>query len=198
MYLPEARVLAAAAVRDVQDCKSDRNLLQMYRLVAEVDVLKRPEDYTEFAQLAIEAGSPGEAEQVLEKGLQKNVFTDARTRIRQAPARFTPRSSGQARPGVLWTRRPERCGAGARPARRTSASGSRTWATSSTTRRSGPRRRAHQGRRAERGRSAPAAGHRAAQGGQEGRRPSKAFKAVKGDPNLERIANLWSLHARQA
>jgi TolA-binding protein len=26
----------------------------------------------------------------------------------------------------------------------------------------------------------------------------KAFKAVKGDPKLERIANLWSLHARQA
>ena len=26
----------------------------------------------------------------------------------------------------------------------------------------------------------------------------KSFKAVKGDPNLERIANLWSLHAKQA
>ena len=26
----------------------------------------------------------------------------------------------------------------------------------------------------------------------------KAFKAVKGDPKLERLANLWSLHARQA
>ena len=26
----------------------------------------------------------------------------------------------------------------------------------------------------------------------------KAFKAVKGDPKLERMANLWSLHARQA
>jgi TolA-binding protein len=26
----------------------------------------------------------------------------------------------------------------------------------------------------------------------------KSFKAVKGDPALERLANLWSLHARQA
>jgi tetratricopeptide (TPR) repeat protein len=26
----------------------------------------------------------------------------------------------------------------------------------------------------------------------------KAFKAVKGDPVLERLANLWALHARQA
>ncbi|MBV9912634.1 MAG: hypothetical protein JOZ93_08645, partial [Sinobacteraceae bacterium] len=26
----------------------------------------------------------------------------------------------------------------------------------------------------------------------------KTFHAVKGDPNLERLANLWSLHAKQA
>ena len=26
----------------------------------------------------------------------------------------------------------------------------------------------------------------------------KSFKAVKGDPKLEHLANLWSLHARQA
>jgi tetratricopeptide (TPR) repeat protein len=60
--------------------KSDRNLLQTYRLASEVNVLKRPEDYTDFAQLAIEAGSPGEAEQVIQKGLQANIFPDARTK----------------------------------------------------------------------------------------------------------------------
>ncbi len=26
----------------------------------------------------------------------------------------------------------------------------------------------------------------------------KSFHEVKGDPTLERLANLWSLHARQA
>jgi tetratricopeptide (TPR) repeat protein len=60
--------------------KSDRNLLQTYRLASEVNVLKRPEDYTDFAQLAIEAGSPGEAQQAIEKGLQANIFPDARTK----------------------------------------------------------------------------------------------------------------------
>src|SRR5690348_15233223 len=60
--------------------KNDRNLLQTYRLSSEVDVLKRPEDYTDFAQLAIEAGSPGEAEQVIQKGMQQNIFPDARTK----------------------------------------------------------------------------------------------------------------------
>src|SRR5690348_10957557 len=60
--------------------KSDRNLLQTYRLASEVNVLKRPEDFTDFAQLAIEAGSPGEAEQVIQKGMQENIFPDARTK----------------------------------------------------------------------------------------------------------------------
>lgn len=60
--------------------KSDSNLLQTYRLASEVGVLKRPEDYTDFAQLAIEAGSPGEAQQIIEKGLQENIFPDARTK----------------------------------------------------------------------------------------------------------------------
>ena len=27
---------------------------------------------------------------------------------------------------------------------------------------------------------------------------AKAFHAVKGDPSLERLANLWTLHAKQA
>ncbi len=60
--------------------KSDSNLLQTYRLAAEVGVLKRPEDYTDFAQLAIEAGSPGEAQQIIEKGMQENIFPDTRTK----------------------------------------------------------------------------------------------------------------------
>lgn len=60
--------------------KSDKNLLQTYRLASEVDVLKRPEDFTDFAQLAIEAGSPGEAEQIIQKGMQENIFPDARTK----------------------------------------------------------------------------------------------------------------------
>jgi tetratricopeptide (TPR) repeat protein len=61
-----------------QEGQTDKSLLHVYRLATEVDVLKRPDDYTEFAQLALEAGSPGEAQAVLEKGMAKNVFTDAR------------------------------------------------------------------------------------------------------------------------
>ena len=48
----------------------------------DVDVLKRAGDYTEMAQLALEQGSPGEAQHVLEKGFQKGVFTDQRVKDR--------------------------------------------------------------------------------------------------------------------
>jgi tetratricopeptide (TPR) repeat protein len=63
-----------------QSASSDANTLQTYRLMSEVDVLKSPDDYTEMAQLALEAGSPGEAEQVLERGFAKNIFTDQRSK----------------------------------------------------------------------------------------------------------------------
>jgi tetratricopeptide (TPR) repeat protein len=56
----------------------DKQMLDIYRLMLDVDVLKRPDDYTEMAQLAIEAGSPGEAQRALEKGFAKNVFGDTR------------------------------------------------------------------------------------------------------------------------
>ena len=65
--------------QDKTQTQSDKNTLQLYRLMSEVDVLARPDDYTEMAQLAMEQGSPGEAQHILEKGFQKGIFTDKRT-----------------------------------------------------------------------------------------------------------------------
>jgi tetratricopeptide (TPR) repeat protein len=58
---------------------SDRNRLQLFRLATEVDVLKRGDDYTEMAQLAQEQGAYAEAERILKKGFEKKVFTDQRS-----------------------------------------------------------------------------------------------------------------------
>jgi TolA-binding protein len=55
---------------------SDKQLLQVYRLSADVGVLKRGTDYAEMAQLALATGSPGEAVSVLDKGFAANAFTD--------------------------------------------------------------------------------------------------------------------------
>jgi len=60
--------------------QSDRNSLELFRLMSEVDVLQHGEDYTEMAQIAMDQGSPGEAQRILEKGFQKNVFADQRSK----------------------------------------------------------------------------------------------------------------------
>ena len=54
----------------------DRELLQVFRLSAEVGAMKSGSDYTETAQAALDAGSPGEAVTVLTKAFADNAFTD--------------------------------------------------------------------------------------------------------------------------
>lgn len=52
----------------------DSLTLGIYRLMHETGTLKRPEDYVEMGQLAIEAGMPGEAEKVVEAGFASKVL----------------------------------------------------------------------------------------------------------------------------
>ncbi|HEU5136264.1 MAG TPA: tetratricopeptide repeat protein [Steroidobacteraceae bacterium] len=58
--------------------KNNNQLLNMWRLADEMKVLSDPAEYLEMAQLAIGQGLPGEAQTILEKGVQKGVFTSAR------------------------------------------------------------------------------------------------------------------------
>jgi len=60
----------------------DRTTLDIYRLANQVNAMKTPDQFTEMAELALDQGSPGEAQRVLEKGISQNVFTDQRTRDR--------------------------------------------------------------------------------------------------------------------
>ena len=82
--LPEARDLGAAALRRCARRlrATRRHLFQTYRLMLDTDVLKDPSDYTEMAELALDAGSPGDAQNVLEKAQAKSVFTDQRSKDR--------------------------------------------------------------------------------------------------------------------
>jgi hypothetical protein len=61
---------------------NDRMTLNVYRLMLDTNTLKQPSDFTEMAQLAIESGTPCEAQHVIEKGMAENVFTDARDKDR--------------------------------------------------------------------------------------------------------------------
>ena len=58
----------------------DKLTLNIYRLMLDTGTLKQPQDYTEMAQLAMEQGTPGEAQRVLEKGFAANVFTEQRAK----------------------------------------------------------------------------------------------------------------------
>jgi len=53
---------------------SDRLALDTYRLSLATDTLGKANDYMEMAQLALQAGFPGEAKQVLDKGFAANVL----------------------------------------------------------------------------------------------------------------------------
>jgi tetratricopeptide (TPR) repeat protein len=62
---------------------NDADTLQVYRLMLETDTLKTADDYSEMASLAMDAGSPGEARSVLEKGFAGNIFTEQRIKDRE-------------------------------------------------------------------------------------------------------------------
>lgn len=62
---------------------SDARLqLDVYRLMNDVGVLKQPREYAEMAELAFDAGYPGETVAILQKAFANNVFTDQRDIMR--------------------------------------------------------------------------------------------------------------------
>ena len=62
--------------------KSDKELINILRLAEGVDVHAEGPQYIEMAQLAMGQGLPGEAQAVLEKGMQKGAFKEARDKDR--------------------------------------------------------------------------------------------------------------------
>jgi tetratricopeptide (TPR) repeat protein len=176
--------------------KSDRNLLQTYRLASEVNVLKRPDDFTDFAQLAIEAGSPGEAEQIIDKGLQENIFPDTRTKgkaerlladAKRAAARDQATMSKNAREAAIAASGNQDIGLGL------AYYGYQQYDKAIQALTQGI---------AKGGLKDPAAAHLLLGIAQlkAGNKSAalQSFKAVKGSPTLEHLATLWSLRARQA
>lgn len=61
---------------------NERQTLQVYRLMQSTNTLKQASDYLEFADLASNAGMPGEAQRVLEAGIAANAFTQAQDKSR--------------------------------------------------------------------------------------------------------------------
>jgi tetratricopeptide (TPR) repeat protein len=182
--------------QDRTQTQSDKNTLQLYRLMSEVDVLARPDDYTEMAQLAMEQGSPGEAQHILEKGFQKGVFGDQRTKDKNQRLLDQAKKAAAADEASLPKIEKD---ADAAPTGDKDVGVGLAYlgylqydkATDLLTKgltKGGVKSEAEA--RLLLGIAQLKGGHKDD--------AVKSFHAVKGDPTLERLANLWSLHARQA
>jgi tetratricopeptide (TPR) repeat protein len=179
-----------------QTTGNDANTLQTYRLMSEVEVLKSPEDYTEMAQLALEAGSPGEAQRILEKGFAKGVFTEPRAKSKNQ--RLLESAKKAAATDQASLQRIEKDADAAPTGAKNVGLGLAYFgygqydkaadAISKGLTKGGLRNESEA--RLLLGIAQLKAGHK--------EDATKSFHAVKGDPSLERLANLWSLHAKQA
>jgi tetratricopeptide (TPR) repeat protein len=182
--------------QDKTQTQSDKNTLQLYRLMSEVDVLARADDYTEMAQLAMEQGSPGEAQHILEKGFQKGVFSDQRTKDKNQ--RLLDAAKKAAAADVASLPKIEK-DADAAPTGDKDVSVGFAYLgydqydkaadlLSKGLAKGGVKSEAEA--RLLLGIAQLKAGHKDD--------AVKTFHSVKGDPALEHLANLWSLHAKQA
>jgi len=176
--------------------QNDKSLLHTYRLMAATDSMTRGDQYIEMAQLAMEQGSPGEAEAILQKGVQNNAFTDQRAQERSK--RLLESAKQQAATDKASLAKVDSDAAASKTGAKDVGVGL-AWLSYQDY---GKAIAALQ-----RGLAKPGVPNEAdarlllgiAQLG-AGKKDDaqQAFKAVKGDPTLERLANLWSLHAKQA
>lgn len=173
---------------------NEANLLETYRLMFDTDVLKDPGDYSEMAGLCLDAGSPGEAQKVLQRGLDRNAFNDQRTKDRAQRMLDAAKKRGGSDQASLAKLEQEANSAanGDKNAavgraylgyeQYDKASDQLTKALSKGVTKEEPRDRLLLGVAQLKG------GHK--------EDAVKTFKSVKGDPVLERLANLWVLHSK--
>lgn len=176
--------------------QNDKNTLQLYRLMSEVDVLKEASDYTEMAQLAIEQGNPGEAQHILEKGFQKNVFTDARAKDKNT--RLLESAKKAAQNDLASLPRVEKDAESSTTGDKNVGVGLAYLGYQQYDKATDQLNKGvTKGKVRNEAEARLLLGIAQLKSGKKDD-AMKTFKAVKGDPNLERLAELWSLHARQA
>jgi tetratricopeptide (TPR) repeat protein len=173
---------------------TDKQTLQVYRLMDEVDAIKEPGDFTEMASLAIEQGSPGEAQQILEKGLSKGVFTDAR--LQDKNKRLLESAKRAAATDQAGLTKAESEAASAPNGDKAVGVGLAYLGYKQYDKAADMLNKgiAKGGLKSE-AEARLLLGIALLRGGKK-EEAVKAFKDVKGDPKLEHLANLWVLHSK--
>ncbi len=196
-YYPKPETWAQLLYGIRKDTSSNEtDLFQTYRLMLDTDVLKDPTDYTEMAELALDQGSPGDAQNVLEKAQAKSVFTDQRSKDRSERLLASAKKRATADQAGLPKLEKEADAA---------ATGDKNIAVGRAYLGYGQYDKAvdqlskglSKGGVKNEADARLTLGIAQLKGGHKDD-AMKTFKAVKGDPALERLANLWGLHAKQA
>jgi TolA-binding protein len=185
-------------LRNDNSFSSDAKKLQLFRLMSEVDVLQHGEDYTEMAQIALDQGSPGEAQHILEKGFQKGVFADQRSKDKNTRLLETAKKAVAAGQTQLPKMEQDANAAATGDAAVTCGLAYLGYGKydkavellSKGLTKGGLKAHSDADAHLLLGIAQLEAGHKDD--------AVKSFRQAKGDPSLERLANLWSLHARQA
>jgi tetratricopeptide (TPR) repeat protein len=162
----------------------------------DTDVLKDPGDYSEMAGLCLDAGSPGEAQKVLQRGIDRNLFTDQRTKERAQRMLDAAKKRAAADQGTLPKLEQE---ANAAPNGDKNAAMGRAYLGYEQYDKAADQFNKALSKGVSKGETETRLllGVAQLKGGHKDD-AMKTFKAVKGDPALERLANLWTLHGKQA
>ena len=171
----------------------DVTLMNAFRLASEVGALSRGSDYTELAQLALERGLPGEAASVMETAFARKMFTEQRDIDRNTRLLNTAKSKVAAdKAGLAAADRAAAAGSAEddlRVAQAYMSYGMNAQAVVAA------ERAVKKGNGKTPGEAQLVLGLAQYKAGNK---PAavKAFKSVKGDPGLERVAKLWALRAQ--
>ena len=197
IYYPKPQYWQFLIYKTLQTVKSDSNLLEAYRLAFDVGVMQQPHEFTDYAELAIEANDPGEAEMVLDKALKANVFTtkNKRAKAERLLADAKRRAAKDLGGGLAST-------AAVAAKQRTGESDVRVGLAYFGYQKYDQAVQLFSQGIAKGGLRNPAEAHLLLGIAQlkAGNKPAalKAFRAVKGNTVLQRLASLWSLKARSA
>ena len=175
---------------------SDANTLEVYRLMADVDVLKSADQYSEMAQLAQDAGSPGEAVRILQRGFEKNVFTEQRAKEKNQRLLAKAKQASANDQATLEKSLKE---ADAAPTGGKNAGMGLAYLSYAQYEKAADQfnKAVTKGSLRNPAETQLLLGIADLKSGHK-EDAVKAFKAVKGDAVLERLAGLWILHAKQA
>jgi tetratricopeptide (TPR) repeat protein len=196
-YYPKPEYWQGLLISLERQATGDTNKMQVYRLMNDVGVLTHSEDYGEMGSIAMDQGAPAEAQHALENGLARGVFANDAHALARAQ-RALESAKKKAAEDQANLPNAEKAADAATDGQAAATVGQAYFGYQQYDKAAAVLAKA-----LTKGGLKNAADTRLLLGTAQlkaGHKDDalKTFKQVKGDPTLERVANLWVIHARQA